>query len=239
MFHPKATLPLQLFGAYSVQGRKFDSTTFCRFAGRQPRRILARQVPLRISRRPPRPSQIIRHFVDSQVPWCASPTPTGGFPSSQASFLDYAFIKTLLSRRSIFDRTLLCWFSLSINEGLIEALWIRAVNLKYNIITFSLFLLHSVIGRRVFLITTVMIDQIIFMVLPWAQNEPIRYINVWVFSNEYYIPSRSCPQKSFKTNVLHPSFVLRSSPNSLFLKTLFLKTLLKLISSRFFWRVCC
>ena len=60
------------------------------------------------------------------------------------------------------------------------------------------------------------------------------FINVWAFSNEYYIPSQSCPQKSFKTNVLHPSFVLRSPPNSLFLKTL-----LKLVSSRFFGRVCC
>ena len=43
-------------------------------------------------------------------------------------------------------------------------------------------------------------------------------MNVWAFSNKYYIPSRSCPQKSFKTNVLHPSFTLHSSPNSLFLE---------------------
>ena len=38
----------------------------------------------------------------------------------------------------------------------------------------------------------------------------------------------------FRTNVLHPSFALCSSPNSLFLKML-----LKRVSSRFFWRVCC
>ena len=45
------------------------------------------------------------------------------------------------------------------------------------------------------------------------------FINVWAFSNKYYIPSRPCPQKSFKQMF----FTLLSSPNSLFLEDAYKK----------------
>ena len=45
-----------------------------------------------------------------------------------------------------------------------------------------------------------------------------REIYVWAFSNKYYIPSWSCPQKSFKQMFCTLPSPLRLSPNSLFLE---------------------